>query len=64
MAKLLGPRSGTAGASLTGKHKHRVFPSGLQSLLAATGSIEENVLTWTLLQYRLSSRVKKVFNAL
>ena len=26
------------------EHKHRVFPSLWQSLLAATGSLEENVL--------------------
>ena len=44
-AKLLGPRSGTAWVGLTGEHKHRVFPSRLESLLAAaTGSLEENVL--------------------
>ena len=44
MAKLLGPRSGTAGAGRTGEHKHRAFPSRRQSLRAATGSLEENVL--------------------
>ena len=49
MAKLLGPRSGIAWAGWTGEHKHRVFPSRQQSLLAATGSLEENVLP--LLQY-------------
>ena len=58
MAKLLGPRSGTAWAGRTGEHKHRAFPSRRQSLRAATGSLEENVLP--LLRYRLSSRVKKV----
>ena len=57
MAKLLGQRSGTAGAGRTGKHKHRAFPSWRQSLQAATGSLEENVLP--LLRYPLSSRVKK-----
>ena len=30
MAELLGPRSGTAWAGWTGKHKHRVFPSQQQ----------------------------------
>ena len=45
-------------AGLTGEHKHRVFPSQWQSLLASTGSLEENVLP--LLQYCLSLRVKKV----
>ena len=44
MAKLLGPRSGTAGAGRTGEHKHRAFPSRQQSLRAATGSLEENML--------------------
>ena len=48
----------TAWAGLTGKHKYRVFPSWLQSLLAGTDSLEENVLP--LLQYWLSSRVNKV----
>ena len=32
MAKRLGRRSGTASASMTGKHKHSAFPS-LQQLL-------------------------------
>ena len=44
MAKLLGPRSGSACAGRTGEHKHRAFPSRRQSLRAATGSLEENVL--------------------
>ena len=44
MAKLLGPRSGTAWAGRTGEHKHRAFPSRRQSLRAATGSLEENML--------------------
>ena len=44
MAKLLGLRSCTACAGQMGKHKHRVFPSLQQSLLVATGSLEENVL--------------------
>ena len=44
MAKLLGGRSGTAWAGWTGKHKHRAFPSRLQSLRAATCLLEENVL--------------------
>ena len=44
MAKLLGLRSGTAWAGRTGEHKHKVFPSRRQSLRAATGSFEENVL--------------------
>ena len=35
MAKLLGPRSGTACAGRTGEHKLRAFPSRLQLLLAA-----------------------------
>ena len=34
MAQLLGQRSCNAWAGLTGKHKHRVFPSWLQLLLA------------------------------
>ena len=58
MAKLLGPRSGSACAGRTGEHKHRAFPSRRQSLRAATGSLEENVLP--LLRYWLSSTVKKV----
>ena len=58
MAKLLGPRSGTAWAGRTGEHKHRAFPSRRQSLRAATGSLEENMLP--LLRYWLSSIVKKV----
>ena len=49
---------GRAPAGRTGEHKHRAFPSLRQSLRAATGSLEENVLP--LLRYRLSSRVKKV----
>ena len=44
MAKLLGPLPGFACAGRTGKHKHRVFPSQLQSLLAATCLLEENML--------------------
>ena len=42
----------------TGEQSHKVFLSQLQSLLAATGSLEENVLP--LLWYWLCSRVKKV----
>ena len=57
-AKLLGQGSFTAWAGLTGKHKHRAFPSRLQSLLAATCSLEENMLR--LLRYWLSLTVKKV----
>ena len=41
---LLGPRSGTSWAGRTGEHKCRAFPSRRQSLQAATGSLEENVL--------------------
>ena len=44
MAELFGARSGTAWAGLTGEIKHRALPSGLQSLRAATSSLEENVL--------------------
>ena len=44
MAKLLGLLSGTACVGLMGEHKHREFPSQRQSLLAATGSFEENML--------------------
>ena len=44
MAKLLGPHSGTAWASLIGKHKHRVFPWWLQLLWAVTCLLEEKVL--------------------
>ena len=54
----MGPLSGSACAGRMGEHKHRAFPSRRQSLRAATGSLEENVLP--LLRYRLSSRVKKV----
>ena len=61
-AKLLGQCSGTAWAGLTGEHKHRGFPSLLQSLRASTGSLEENMLP--ILQYWLTSTVKKSFNAL
>ena len=38
MAELLEACSGTALAGLTGKHKHSMFPSLWQSLLAATFS--------------------------
>ena len=48
-AKLLGQCSGTAWAGQTGEHKQRAFPSLLQSLQAATGSLEENMLP--ILQY-------------
>ena len=58
MAKLLGQLSCFACASQTGKHKHRVFQSLLQLLLAATGLLEENMLP--LLWYWLSSRTNKV----
>ena len=44
MAKLLGPRFGTAWAGGTGERKHRAFPSRQQSLLASTGSLEESML--------------------
>ena len=44
--------------SSPGEHKHRTFPSWRQSLRAATGSLEENMLP--LLRYWLSSRAKKV----
>ena len=57
-AKLLGLLSGSACAGQMGEHKHRVFPSLLQSLWAATGSLEENMLP--LLLYWLSSRANKV----
>ena len=57
-AKLLGQPSGSACQGRTGEHKHRAFPSQWQSLLAATGSLEENMLP--LLRYWLSSRVNKV----
>ena len=49
MAKLFGPLSCSAYAGWKGEHKHRAFPSRQQSLLAATGSLEENMLP--LLQY-------------
>ena len=60
MAKLFGQRSSTAWAGLTGEHtdKYSAVPSLLQLLLAATSSLQEDVLP--LLQYWLSSRVKKV----
>ena len=51
-------RSGTSWSDWTCKHEHRAFSSQRQSLLAATGSLEENVLP--LLRYWLSSTVKKV----
>ena len=48
MAKLLGPDLGqlscSACAGRTGEHKHRAFQSRRQLLLAATGSLEENIL--------------------
>ena len=44
MAKLLGQCSSTAWEGWTGEHRHRVFPSLLQLLLAETGSLEENLL--------------------
>ena len=57
MAERCGQRSCNAWACLTGKHKHRAFPSWWQSLLASTGSLEENMLP--LLWYWISLRVKK-----
>ena len=42
------------------QHKHRVFPSRWQSLLAATGLLEENMLPLSVLHYWLSSRANKV----
>ena len=45
----LSAKSGTALAGWMGKHKHKVFPSQLQSLLAMTGSLEEKLSP--LLQY-------------
>ena len=48
MAKLLGQLSSSACAGRTGEHKRRAFPRQ-QSLRAATGSLEENMLP--LLQY-------------
>ena len=57
MARLLGPRSSTTRAGRMGKHKHRFFLSLQQSLLATTGSLEENMLP--LLRYWLSLIVKK-----
>ena len=56
-AKVLGPFSGTAWAGRTSEIQHRV-PSRRQSLLAATGSLEENTLP--LLWCWLSSTVNKV----
>ena len=44
MVELLGPRFGTDWTGRTGEHKYRAFPSWRQSLLAATGSLEENML--------------------
>ena len=44
MAKLLGPLSGTGWAGWTGEHKHRAFPRPLQSMLAATGLLDEKML--------------------
>ena len=49
-------RAGAAWAGRTGEHKYKTFPSRRQSLWAATGSLEENVLP--LLRYWLSWRVK------
>ena len=43
-AELLGSRFGTAWAGRMGEIKYRAFPSRRQSLRAATGSLEENVL--------------------
>ena len=58
MGELLGPRSSNAWAGRTREHKHKVFPSWRQSLRAATGSLEQNMLP--LLRYWLSLRVKRV----
>ena len=58
-AKQLGQLSGSACAGWTGESKHRVFPSQRQSLLAATASLEENMLPH--LRYWLNSRANKVF---
>ena len=58
MAKLLWQRFGIAWAGQTSKHQHWAFPSLLQLLLAATGSLEEKVRL--LLRYWLSSRAMKV----
>ena len=46
------------GRASTMLHKHRAFPSRQQSLRAATGSLEKNMLP--LLLYWLSSRVNEV----
>ena len=58
MAKLLEKCSGTAWAGLRGEHKHRVFPSLLQLLLATTGSLDSNMIP--LLLFWLSYSVNKV----
>ena len=63
--KHLGPLFGSACPCRMGEHKHRAFPHWQQSLRAATGSLEENILP--LLQYWLSkSQFKRQqgFNAL
>ena len=44
LTQLLGQRCSKACAGWTSKHKHRAFPSRLQSQLAATGLLEEKVL--------------------
>ena len=44
MTQLFGQRSYTVWAGQTEKHKQKVFPSLLQLLLAATGSLEEKVV--------------------
>ena len=56
--KINGNSLGAALWHCLGEHKYRVFLSLLQSLRAATGLLEEHMLP--LLQYWLSSRVKKV----
>ena len=55
MAKLPGPRSGTAWAGRTGENKRTAFQSQ-PALLAMTGSIEESVLPLVL--FWLSLRIK------
>ena len=46
MAKLLGQLSGSACASRAGEHKHRVFPSQLQSLLELPACLKKTCYHW------------------
>ena len=55
MAKLLGQFSNTAWAGQTGEHKHRVFPSRLQSLWAYSYNEIQFYTNWVIQYYQRNS---------